>query len=56
MHRIWLILTCLALAAGCTTSRKVVVNHGYPGTVPPPAGFETKASTGNSAAETPLRF
>ncbi len=56
MNRIWLVLLCLALAVGCSTSRKVVVNHGYPNEPPQPQGFETKASTGNSAAETPVRF
>lgn len=43
----WLGLLLIAgLAAGCSTTRKVVVNHGYPGTAPNPPGFEARKNPG----------
>lgn len=52
MVRIWLALTCLAVAVGCSGTRKVVVNNGYPGVINPP-GFEAKPARG--AVELPTR-
>ena len=34
------------LAAGCTTTRKVVIHHGYPGAAPNPPGFEAHKNPG----------
>lgn len=48
------------LAAGCTTTRKVVIHHGYPGATPNPPGFEARRGPGGivmgaeSQAEAPI--
>ena len=55
MVRIGLLLLCMMVAAGCSTTRKVVVNHGYPGATAPPVGFETRPAQ-RAEIETPVRF
>ena len=57
MIRIGLTLICLACAVGCSGTRKVVVQNGYPGVPGPPPGFEARPAPGPApAAETPVRF
>jgi len=40
MIRLGLLMTAIGLTAGCTTSRKVVVQEGYRGITQAPPGFE----------------
>ncbi len=40
MIRLGLLMAAIGLAAGCTTSRKVVVQDGYRGITQAPPGFE----------------
>ena len=55
MVRLTLLLLGLLLAAGCSTTRKVVVRHGYPGVADAPAGFEARPAT-RAEIEHPARL
>ena len=55
MIRIWFLLCGLAVAGGCSGSRKVVVQNGYPGVPGPPPGFEARPAP-EPISETPVRL
>ena len=53
MARFGLVLGMLLLAAGCSTSRRVVVQDGYQGVTQVPRGFEAKPARPGGPAPTP---